>query len=146
MQLISPRTLCALTDECFVMAGSLLGARGTQATGGLPARLCDCRVRPCSKDQQFPPLAFLSASHRPLPGARRLLELVWVEVRGGRLAAHLRDPGADPQPCAPRPSGLRCVHRWALRVGGGAWAVTPSSLVVSLGFLLWNGLPRWCSW
>ena len=98
MQLISPGTLCALTDECFVMAGSLLGGRGnTGATGGLPVRLCNCRARPCSKDQQC--LATGSslglaqtASRRPVSGGASVGGGAWGQAGGAPSGPGCRSP------------------------------------------------------
>ena len=85
------------------------------------------RPGPVPKTRSSSSPAFLSASHRPLAGAQHLV-VVLVEASGAQAGGvPSLHPGADPQACAQRPSGLGCVHGWALGVGWGAWAVTPSS-------------------
>ena len=76
-----------------------MGAGETQGPQAASRYVCvTAGPGPVPKTSSVSPLALLSASHRPLPGARCLVGLVLVEARGVRLAARLLDPGADPQP------------------------------------------------
>ena len=125
------------TDEGSVMAGSLLGGRGDAGTtGGLPALLCCCRARPCSKDQQLlvaglSPRPAQATFRRPASGGARV-----GGGTGGQAGGALSGSGCRfPAPCSGA-QGLGRVPGWAL-----GWAVTPSSLAVSLGFFFGRGFP-----